>query len=111
MQTQPTELSEHARYFEAELDYVTANFTNISLRFRRTLRRIAVLSLLALSVNGQNPTQTPAGRVLDKLLFAVEKEWPEVTPMQLVAFTEWFADAFQQFSLSESELNAALLGF
>ena len=111
MQTQPTELSEHARYFEAELDYVVANFSDISPRFRRTLRRIAALSILALSVGGQNPEQTSAGRVLDKLLFTMEKEWPEVTPMQLVAFTEWFDDALQQFSFSESELNAALLDF
>ena len=111
MQTQPTETSALDRYLAAELDYVVANFSDISPRFRRTLRCIAALSLLAISANRQTPAQTPAGVALDKLLFTVEKEWPEVTPIQLVAFTEWFAAAFQQFSLSESELNAALLGF
>ena len=93
------------------MDYVTANFSDISPRFRRTLRRIAAFSLLALAANRQTPAQTPAGMALDKLLVALQNERPEITPMQLVAFTEWFADAFQRFSLSGPELNAALLGF
>lgn len=109
MQTQPTELS--ARYLEAELEYVVANFHDTSPRFRRTLRRTAALLLLALRVNEQNPAQTPVGMALNKLLFAVGKEWPEVTAVQIVAFTEWFADAFQQFNLSTSELNDIPLGF
>lgn len=111
MQTQTPETSELDRYLAAELDYVIASFSDISPRFRRTLRRIAVLSFLALSVNEQNPAQTPAGRVLDKLLFIVEKEWPEVTPMQLVAFTEWFAGVLEQFNLSEAGLADILRDF
>ena len=110
MQIQPTELSKCERYFEAELEYVVANFSDSSPRFRRTLRHIAVLSFQALVVDGQNPARTPAGRALDKLFFTVEKEWPEVTPKQLVAFTEWFAGAFKQFNLSGLELNT-ILGF
>lgn len=111
MQTQTPQTSELDRYLAAELDYVIANFSDTSPRFRRTLRRIAALSLLALSTNRQTPAQTTAGGALDKLLVALQKEWPEVTPMQLVVFTGWFADAFQQFNRFEPELTATLLGF
>ena len=110
MQTQPTETSALDRYLAAELNYVVANFSDISPRFRRILRRIAALSLLALSANRQTPAQTPAGVALDKLLVALQNERPEITSMQLVAFTEWFAGVFEQFNLSE-ELTALLLGF
>ena len=110
MQTQPTETSALDRYLAAELDYVVANFSDISPRFRRTLRRIAALSLLAISANRQTPAQTPAGMALDKSLVALQNERPEITVMQLVAFTEWFAGVFEQFNLSE-ELTAPLLGF
>lgn len=111
MQTQPPETSALDRYLAAELDYVTANFSDISPRFRRTLRRIAALSLLALSANRQTPAQTPAGGALDKLLVALQNEWPEITMAQLVAFTAWFAGVFEQFNLFEPELTATLLGF
>jgi len=110
MQTQPTETSALDRYLAAELDYFVANFSDISPRLRRTLRRIAALSLLALSANRQTPAQTPAGMALDKLLAALQNEWPEITLKQLVAFTEWFAGVFEQFNISE-ELTAPLLGF
>lgn len=110
-QAQTPELSASERYLEAELDYVIANFSDISPRFRRTLRRIAVLTLLALDADPQLSAQTVAGRVLGKMLFAVEKEWPEVTAKQLVAFTEWFAGALEQFNFPEPELTILIRGF
>ena len=111
MQTEPTEISPRERYLEAELDYVIANFTNISLPLRLTLRRVAAFGILALDENEQNLGQTSYGKMLDKLLYAVEVKWPEITPMQLVNFTEWYAAAVQQFSLSESDFIANLRGF
>lgn len=98
-----------AAYLDAELDYVIANFSDISPRFRRTLRCIAVFALLALSVDRQNPAQTHPGMAHDKLCFIVGKEWPEVTSKQLVAFVVWFANALDRFDIFESVLNATFL--
>lgn len=109
MQTQTPETSALERYFEAELEYVVANFSNTSPRFRRTLRRIAGLSFLALTTNRQNPEHTAAGRALDKTLLIVEQEWPGIPQWQLFVFVKWFECAFEQFNLSEAELADLLL--
>lgn len=109
MQTQTPQTSALNRYLAAELDYVIANFSDTSTRFRRTLRRIAALSFLALATNRQNPEHTAAGRSLDKTLLSVKKEWPGITQWQLFAFVKWFEGAFEQFNLSEAELADLLL--
>lgn len=87
-------------YFDAELDYVIANFPVISAGFRLTLRRIAVLTATALMQDRSNPQATRAGQTADLLIMRVLLEWPAIDVEKIANFTAWYLDAFLNFNLT-----------
>ena len=96
------------QYLAAELDYVVANFPILSPRFRKRLRRIAALMLIALAENPQNPQQTVFGKLADLMILATLDEWPNVSVEQIWQFTSWYFDTVQQLNLSESDFQLLL---
>ena len=108
-QLQPADTSAlREQYLAEELDYITANFPVISPRFRRTLRRIATLTLFAVSENAQNPQQTRAGKVVDILLPDTSQEWPNITFEHVSEFTVWYAKAVSRLDLSAFDIQTLL---
>jgi len=96
------------QYLAAELDYVVANFPILSPRFRKRLRRIAALTLIAMAENPQNPQQTVFGKLVDLMILATLDEWPNVSVEQIGQFTSWYFDTVQQLNLSESDFQLLL---
>lgn len=88
-----------AAYFDAELDYVIANFPVISAGFRVNLQRIAVLTYIALMRDRSNPQATRAGQTADILLVRVLLEWPAIDVEKIANFTAWYFDALGNFNL------------
>lgn len=108
-QQSPTETSVLSeQYLAAELDYVFANFPVISLRFRKRLRRIATLMLLARVENPQDPQQTFHGKLVDVMALATLTEWPNVSLWQLGQFAAWYLETARQLNLSESDFQLLL---
>lgn len=97
-----------AAYFDAELDYVIANFPVISVGFRSNLRRIAVLTYTALMQDRSNPQATRAGQAADLLLVRVLLEWPAIDVEKIADFTAWYLDAFFNFNLTPAEHRTLL---
>lgn len=97
-----------AGYFDAELDYVIANFPVISAGFRLTLRRIAVLTHTALMQDRSNPQATRAGQASDRLLVCVLLEWPTIDVEKLADFTAWYFDALSNFNPTLDEHRTLL---
>ena len=96
------------QYLAAELDYVVANFPILSPRFRKRLRRIAALTLIAMAKNPQNPQQTVFGKLANLMILATLDEWPNVSVEQIGQFTSWYFDTVQQLNLSESDFQLLL---
>ena len=97
-QLQPADTSAlREQYLAEELDYITANFPVSSPRFRRTLRRIATLTLF-----------TRAGEVVDILLLNSQQEWPNVTFEQTGEFVGWYAKAVSRLNLSMFDIKTLL---
>ena len=92
-----------AAYFDAELDYVIANFPVISAGFRLNLRRIAVLTYTALMRDRSNPQATRAGQTADILLVLILREWPAIDVEKIANFTAWYFDALDNFNLTFDE--------
>lgn len=92
-----------AAYLDAELDYVIANFPVISAGFRLTLRRIAVLTGLALLVDENNAQATNAGWRCNRLIEHTLTEWPAVTEEKIAHFTQWYANAVFDLNLTPDE--------
>lgn len=90
-------------YFDAELDYVIANFPVISAGFRLTLRRIAVLTYTALMQDRSSPQATRAGQEAALLLVRVLLEWPTIDLEKIANFTAWYFDALGNFNLTLDE--------
>ena len=108
-QQSPTDTSvRREQYLAAELDYVVANFPILSPRFRKRLRRIAALTLIAMAENPQNPQQTVFGKLVDLMILATLDEWPNVSVEQIGQFTSWYFDTVQQLNLSESDFQLLL---
>ena len=108
-QQSPTDTSvRREQYLAAELDYVVANFPILSPRFRKRLRRIAALMLIAMAKNPQNPQQTVFGKLVDLMILATLDEWPNVSVEQIGQFTSWYFDTVQQLNLSESDFQLLL---
>ena len=108
-QQSPTDTSvRREQYLAAELDYVVANFPILSPRFRKRLRRIAALSLIAMAENPQNPQQTVFEKLADLMILATLDEWPNVSVEQIWQFTSWYFDTVQQLNLSESDFQLLL---
>ena len=97
-----------AAYFDAELDYVIANFPVISAGFRVNLRRIAVLTYTALMRDRSNPQATRAGQTADILLVRVLLEWPAIDVEKIANFTAWYFDALGNFNLTFDEHRTLL---
>lgn len=97
-----------AAYFDAELDYVIANFPVISAGFRLNLRRIAVLTCAALREDGSNPQTTRAGQTTDLLLLRVLTKWPTITVEKIADFTAWFLNAVVDFNLTPADHRTIL---
>lgn len=95
-------------YFDAELDYVIANFPVISAGFRLTLRRIAVLTHAAFKQDRSNPQATRPGQTADLLLVRVLREWPTIDVEKIADFTAWYIDAFYNFNLTPAEHHTLL---
>ena len=96
------------QYLAAELDYVVANFPILSPRFRKRLRRIAALTLIAMAKNPQNPQQTVFGKLVNIMVLATLDEWPNVSLKQLDQFISWYFITVQQFNLSDSDVQLLL---
>ena len=108
-QQSPTDTSVlREQYLAAELDYVVTNFPVISPSFRKTLRRIATLTILAVAENKQNPRQTGPGKQVGSLVLATLAEWPDVSRKQLAQFASWYFDTVRQLNLSESDFQLLL---
>lgn len=108
-QQSPTDTSvRREQYLVAELDYVVANFPILSPRFRKRLRRIAALTIIAMVKNQQNPQQTVFGRLVDIMILATLDEWPNVSVEQIGQFTSWYFDTARQLNLSESDFQLLL---
>ena len=108
-QQSPTDTSvRRGQYLAAELDYVVANFPILSPRFRKRLRRIAALTLIAMAENPQNPQQTVFGKLVDLMILATLDEWPNVSVEQIGQFISWYFDTVQQFNLSDSDFQLLL---
>ena len=97
-----------AAYFDAELDYVIANFPVISSDFRVNLRRIAVLTYTALMRDRSNPQATRAGQTADILLVRVLLEWPAIDVEKIANFTAWYIKAVVDFNLTPAEYSTLL---
>lgn len=97
-----------AAYFDAELDYVIANFPVISAGFRLNLRRIAVLTCTAIRKDRTNPQATRAGQTADLLLLHVFTEWPAITEEKIAEFTRWYADTVFALNLTPAEHRTLL---
>lgn len=97
-----------AAYFDAELDYVIANFPVISAGFRVNLRRIAVLTYIALMRDRSNPQATHAGQTADILLVRVLLEWPAIDVEKIANFTAWYSDALFNFNLTPADQRTIL---
>lgn len=95
-------------YFDAELDYVIANFPVISAGFRVNLRRIAVLTHTALMQDRSNPQATRAGQTADRLIMRVLLEWPAIDVEKLANFTAWYFDVLSNFNLTLDEHRTLL---
>lgn len=95
-------------YFDAELDYVIANFPVISAGFRLNLRRIAVLTYAAVKQDRSNPQATRSGQTADLLLARVLREWPTIDVEKIAGFTAWYFDALSNFTLSPAEHRTLL---
>ena len=96
------------QYLAAELDYVVANFPIISRRFRKRLRHIATLTIIAVAKNPQNPQQTFLGKLVNIMVLATLDEWPNVSLKQLDQFISWYFITVQQFNLSDSDVQLLL---
>ena len=108
-QQSPTDTSvRREQYLAAELDYVVANFPILSPRFRKRLRRIAALTIVAMAENPQNQQQTVFGKLVDLMILATLDEWPNVSVEQIGQFTSWYFDTVQQLNLSESDFQLLL---
>lgn len=108
-QQSPTDTSvRREQYLVAELDYVVANFPILSPRFRKRLRRIAALTIIAMVKNPQNPQQTFFGKLVDIMILATLDEWPNVSVEQIGQFTSWYFDTARQLNLSESDFQLLL---
>ena len=97
-----------ATYFDAELDYVIANFPVISFDFRQNLRLITVLTGMAFQKNKNNPRATGAGRTADLLIAHTLTEWPAVTKEKIANFTLWHANAVSSLRLTPAEHRTLL---
>ena len=97
-----------AAYFDAELDYVIANFPVISAGFRANLRRIAVLTCTAFKEDGSNPQTTRAGQAADRLILRVLLEWPAIDVEKIANFTAWYFDALDNFNLTPADQRTIL---
>ena len=97
-----------AAYFDAELDYVIANFPVISAGFRVNLRRIAVLTCIALKEDRSNPQATRAGQAADRLIMRILLEWPAIDVEKIADFTAWYFDALDNFNLTFDEHRTLL---
>ena len=108
-QQSPTDTSVlREQYLAAELDYVVTNFPVLSPRFRKRLRRIAMLTLAAFVENKQNPQQTVFGKLVDIMILDTFDEWPTVSVEQIGQFTSWCFKTVQQLNLSESDFQLLL---
>ena len=108
-QQSPTDTSVlREQYLAAELDYVVANFPIISLRFRKRLRRIAPLTIIAVAENPQNPRQTFLGKLVNIMVLATLDEWPNVSLKQLDQFISWYFITVRQLNLSDSDVQLLL---
>lgn len=95
-------------YFDAELDYVIANFPVISAGFRQNLRLIAVLTGMAFQKNENNPRATGAGRTADLLIAHTLTEWPAITVEKIADFTLWYANAVSNLRLTPADHRTLL---
>ena len=97
-----------AAYFDAELDYVIANFPVISAGFRLNLRRIAVLTYTAWMQDRSNPQATRAGQAADILLVRILLEWPTIDVEKIANFTAWFLNAIADLNLTPADQRTIL---
>jgi len=97
-----------AAYFDAELDYVIANFPVISYDFRVNLRRIAVLTCTALKQDRSNPQATRAGQTADRLIMCILLEWPAIDVEKIANFTAWFLNAIADLNLTPADQRTIL---
>ena len=97
-----------AAYFDAELDYVIANFPVISYDFRVNLRRIAVLTCTALKQDRSNPQATCAGQAADCLIMSILLEWPTIDEEKIANFTAWFLNAIADLNLTPADQRTIL---
>ena len=95
-----------AAYFDAELDYVIANFPVISAGFRLNLRRIAGLTCTA--QDRSNPQATRAGQTADRLIMCILLEWPAIDVEKIANFTAWYFDALGNFNLTPADQRTIL---
>ena len=95
-------------YFDAELDYVIANFPVVSAGFRLTLRCIAVLTGLAILEDENNAQATNAGRMCNRLIENTLTEWPAVTEEKIAHFAQWYANAVFDLNLTHADRRTLL---
>ena len=95
-----------AAYFDAELDYVIANFPVISAGFRLNLRRIAGLTCTA--QDRSNPQATRAGQAADRLIMRILLEWPTIDEEKIANFTAWFLNAIADLNLTPADQRTIL---
>ena len=97
-----------AAYFDAELNYVIANFPVISAGFRLNLRRIAACVYTARREDASNPQTTRAGQAADILLLRVLIEWPTSTVEKITDFITWFLNVIADLNLTPAECRTLL---